>query len=66
MSQAIKSKVTYDYDHRYVLLLKESFKKGPFDRFMSLLSDLPRNHTVTVVTADDNTEQLYVNIPPSK
>lgn len=66
MSQAIKSKVTYDYKHRHVLLLKEAFKKGPFDQFSRLLSSLPDDHTVTVVTSEDNTEQLYVNMPSKK
>lgn len=57
-----KSKVTYDFTHRNVLLLKVAFKKGDFKSFQTLLSELPKQYTVTVVT-ENGLEELYVNIP---
>jgi len=58
-----KSKVTYDYQRRNVLLLKVAFKKGDFKSFQTLLSELPKQCSVTVVTDEHGSEELFVNIP---
>lgn len=58
-----KTKVTYDYERRNVLLLKVAFKKGDFKSFQTILSELPKTYSVTIVTDEHGSEELFVNIP---
>lgn len=63
MSSTKVSKVTYEYERRNVLELKVAFKKGDFKSFQAILRELPKTYTVTIVTDDTGSEELYVNIP---
>jgi hypothetical protein len=59
-----KSKVTYSYEQRHVLLLKESFSRD-LDLFRKLLENTPRDWSLTVIKSGDSKE-LVVNIPTKK
>lgn len=56
-----KSKVTYAYEQRNILLLKEAFARD-LTYFSKLLSDLPRDWTLTVLQ-DGDLKDIVVNVP---
>jgi hypothetical protein len=59
-----KSKVTYSFEQRQVLLLKEAFTRDLI-YFSKLLVDVPRDWTLTVIQ-DGANKELVVNIPAKK
>lgn len=59
-----KTKVTYNYDTKSVLLLKEAYERD-INLFYKLFQEAPRNWTFTVITVEGRKE-LLVNIPPKK
>lgn len=66
MSQTkeLKSKVTYSYDQRQVLYLKEAFR-GDLNLFMRLLDASPKDWTYTVIQ-EGSMRDLVVNVPAKK
>jgi hypothetical protein len=56
-------KVTYTAERRNILLLKVAFKKGDFSSFQRLLSELPKNYSITIISDDKGAEELFVNVP---
>jgi len=60
----IKSKCTYSYDQRQVLLLKEAFQRD-LTMFRKMLEDVPKEWTLTVLQ-EGNQRDLVVNIPAKK
>lgn len=63
-SKELKSKCTYSYDQRSVLLLKESFERD-LVIFSKLLENAPRDWTYTVIQEGSHKE-LVVNVPAKK
>jgi len=59
-----KSKVTYNYETRQVLMLKEAYERD-LGLFHKLLNDAPRTWTFTVLSTDGRKE-LIANIPPKR
>lgn len=61
-----KTKVTYSYEQRRVLLLKESFARD-LNLFNKLLDDgyTPKDWSFTVI-GDGSSRELVVNVPPKK
>jgi hypothetical protein len=64
MANPNKSKCTYSYEQRQVLLLKEAFQRD-LSMFSKMLQDVPREWTYTVIQEGTNKE-LVVNIPVKK
>jgi hypothetical protein len=58
------SKVTYSYEQRHVLLLKESFQRD-LNFFYKLLDNTPRDWTLTVIQKGP-VKELVVNLPAKK
>jgi hypothetical protein len=56
-----KSKVTYSYEQRLVLLLKEAFIRDLI-YFDKLLLNTPKDWTLTVIQ-DGDIKELVVNVP---
>jgi hypothetical protein len=67
MSQTkeLKSKVTYSYDQRAVLFLKEAFLREDLKEFMRLLETSPKDWTYTVIQ-EGSMRDLVVNVPAKK
>jgi len=63
-TKEIKSKVTYSYDQRSILLLKESYERD-LVMFTKLLDNVPRDWTLTVIQGGSRKE-LVVNVPAKK
>lgn len=59
-----KSKVTYSYEQRHVLLLKESFLRD-LTYFSKLLENTPKDWSLTVIQ-DGDSKELVVNVPAKK
>lgn len=59
-----KVKVTYTWEQRNVLLLKEAFQRD-LSLFKTLLESAPRDWTFTVLS-DCSIKELVVNIPAKK
>lgn len=63
-TKEVKSKVTYSYDQRFVLLLKESYERD-LVMFTKLLDNVPRDWTFTVIQ-EGSRKELVVNVPAKK
>lgn len=61
---ANKSKCTYTYDQRKILLLKEAYQRD-LKMFIEMLGDVPRDWTLTVIQEGARRE-LVVNVPAKK
>jgi hypothetical protein len=59
-----KVKVTYTWEQRTVLLLKEAFQRD-LQLFKTLLESAPRDWTFTTLS-DGTMKELVVNIPAKK
>lgn len=57
-------KVTYNYEQRSILMLKEAYQRD-LALFGKLLAELPKDWTVTVIGKGRDRE-LIVNVPPKK
>lgn len=57
-------KVTYNYEQRTILILKESYQRD-LAMFSKLLSEVPKDWTFTVIGKGRDRE-LIVNVPPKK
>ena len=67
MSQTkeVKSKVTYSYDQRRILILKEAFLRGDLSLMQRLLEEFPKDWTYTVIQ-EGSMRELVVNVPAKK
>jgi hypothetical protein len=67
MSQTkeLKSKVTYSYDQRRILILKEAFLKGDLVLLSRLLEEFPKDWTYTVIQ-EGSMRDIVVNVPAKK
>lgn len=59
-----KQKVTYTYEQRRVLVLKEAFQRD-LNLFIKMLDDVPKDWTLTVIS-DGPVRELIVNVPAKK
>lgn len=64
MENQNKAKVTYTYEQRQILLLKEAFQRD-LTMFSKMLNDVPREWTLTVLQ-EGNRRDLIVNVPAKK
>jgi len=66
MSQTkeVKSKVTYSWDQRRILFLREAFHKD-LPLLIKLMEDAPKDWTYTVIQ-EGSGSQLVVNVPAKK
>lgn len=63
-TKTTKVKVTYTWEQRIVLMLKEAFLRD-LSLFKTLLEATPKDWTFTVIS-DGTTKELVVNIPAKK
>lgn len=66
MSQTkeLKSKTTYAYEQRQILILKEAYERD-LKLFIELLGNIPKNYTLTVIQ-EGSRKELVVNVPAKK
>lgn len=66
MSQTkeLKSKTTYAYEQRQILILKEAYERD-LKLFIELLGSIPKNYTLTVIQ-EGSRKELVVNVPAKK
>jgi len=63
-TKELKSKTTYAYEQRQILILKEAYERD-LKLFIELLGGIPKNYTLTVIQ-EGSRKELVVNVPAKK